>query len=433
MLLDVTAYRLRDFGCAMASDRLGPAAQASAVASILSLIGLGEKGDVRAARTPGRTGRAAVYASRRHCKNKVSIVAGVAGQNGLPAQILILFVILVAAALLIRCHLYRFRQVEYRIGCHNVVSLGQRFLADHPDLAVKANFLRYAGAFEIQFSVPGSPFSVMLMRKDSRSIAPVSEIVAGYIDHELRLDAATFAEECRHDEPRRVAGNRQRESLRRQNHRGVHADDRAARGHQGTAGISRIQCGIRLNDVLHEPARTRAHRSPDGADDAARHRVLKTVRIADRDDDLAGTQGGRIPEMRPRQSGRAWAIDAKHGKVGIRIVADKIGAAGRAIEENDGYAARAFDDVAIGDNEAVGCEQEAGSGAARLGLDLDDGGTSLLDGVNDGAGIAVKDLAIVREIGRSHRPIVGPRAPARTTRSGSLRRRGDRQMRTGIL
>jgi len=201
MLLDVTAYRLRDFGCAMASDRLGPAAQASAVASFLSLIGLGEKRDVRAARTPGRTGRAAVYASRRHCKNKVSIMAGVAGQNGLPAQILILFFILVAAALLIRCHLYRFRQVEYRIGCHNVVSLGQRFLADHPDLAVKANFLRYAGAFEIQFSVPGSPFSVMLMRKDSRSIAPASEIVAGYIDHELRLDAATFAEEWRNASP----------------------------------------------------------------------------------------------------------------------------------------------------------------------------------------------------------------------------------------
>jgi len=201
MLLDVTADHLRDFGCAVASDRSGPAAQASAVAGFLSLIGLGEKGNVRAAGTARRTGRAAVYASRRHCKNKVPIVARVAGQNGLPAQILILFVILVAAALLIRCHLHRFRQVEYRIGCHNVVSLGQRFVVDHPDLAAKANFLRYAGAFDIQFSVPGSPFSVMLMRKDSGSIAPASEIVPGYINHELKLDAATFAEEWRNATP----------------------------------------------------------------------------------------------------------------------------------------------------------------------------------------------------------------------------------------
>jgi alpha-galactosidase len=70
---------------------------------------------------------------------------------------------------------------------------------DHPDLAVKATFLRYAGAFRSQdseqFSVPGSPLSAMLMRKDSSPIAPASEMVAAYVDHELRLDASHIAPE----------------------------------------------------------------------------------------------------------------------------------------------------------------------------------------------------------------------------------------------
>jgi hypothetical protein len=38
-------------------------------------------------------------------------------------------------------HLRRFRQVEYRIGCHNVESIRRRFPVGHPDLAVKQYFL----------------------------------------------------------------------------------------------------------------------------------------------------------------------------------------------------------------------------------------------------------------------------------------------------
>ena len=210
MLLNIAAYRLHHFGRAMAADRSGPAAQASTVASLLGLIGLGEKADVPAAGTPGGAGWPAVHASRGHGKNEASILAGVTGQNGLPARVLTLRVVLVVlslfgislvAALVAAGHFYRLRQTEYRIGCHNVVSLGQRFPTDYPDLAVKAIFLRYAGAFasqdSSQFSVPSSPFAAMLMRKDSAPIAPASEIVAKYIDHELRLDASHIAEEWR--------------------------------------------------------------------------------------------------------------------------------------------------------------------------------------------------------------------------------------------
>src|SRR6266851_10253086 len=124
--------------------------------------------------------------------------------------------------------------------------------------------------------------------------------------------------------------------------------------------------------------------------------------------------------MHPRQCGGARTVDAEHRKVGIRIVADEIGTAGRAIEEDDRDSPRVFDDVAVGDDKAVWREQEARSGAARPGLDLDDSGTGPLDGMDDGAGIAVEDLAIVGKVGGTHAPIVRPRASARTTRSGSL-------------
>jgi alpha-galactosidase len=75
---------------------------------------------------------------------------------------------------------------------------------DHPDLAVKATFLRYAGAFETrdqdQIPVSGSQFSAMLMSKNS-PVAPSSEIVATYIDHEFRLGDSRMAKEWQNAVP----------------------------------------------------------------------------------------------------------------------------------------------------------------------------------------------------------------------------------------
>jgi hypothetical protein len=191
VLLNVTANRLYRFEWAMTRDGFGPAAQASAVASLLSLMGLGKKSNVLAAGAPRRARWPAVHTGRRDRKNEPSVLAGVTRQNGLPAQISTLLFIALVAALVAGGHLHRFRQVEYRIACHNVVSLEQRFLADYPHLAVKATLLRYADSFETQFSVPSSPFSAMSMRADN---APASEIVATYVDHELSLDASHIAQ-----------------------------------------------------------------------------------------------------------------------------------------------------------------------------------------------------------------------------------------------
>jgi alpha-galactosidase len=67
---------------------------------------------------------------------------------------------------------------------------------DHPDLAVKAIFLRYAGASEAQDLSQSRPqLSAMLMSKDRTPIPPSTEIVAPYIDHEFTLDASHTAKE----------------------------------------------------------------------------------------------------------------------------------------------------------------------------------------------------------------------------------------------
>ena len=76
---------------------------------------------------------------------------------------------------------------------------------DHPVLAVKATFLRYAGAFESQnldlSPVPGSHFSAMLMSEDNAHREPPAEIVAFYIDRDLRIEDSRTAREWQNASP----------------------------------------------------------------------------------------------------------------------------------------------------------------------------------------------------------------------------------------
>ena len=73
---------------------------------------------------------------------------------------------------------------------------------DHPDLAVKAIFLGYAGAFEDRDPVrfPVSGFYFLDMNKH-RPAAPSSEIVATHIDHDLTLADSRLAHEWQNASP----------------------------------------------------------------------------------------------------------------------------------------------------------------------------------------------------------------------------------------
>ena len=62
-------------------------------------------------------------------------MTGVAGQHRLP----VFGLIFLAVTLLDFGHFVGFREIKYRIACHNAESIGRRSSADHPDLAVKGN------------------------------------------------------------------------------------------------------------------------------------------------------------------------------------------------------------------------------------------------------------------------------------------------------
>ena len=123
------------------------------------------------------------------------------------------------------------------------------------------------------------------------------------------------------------------EPLGRQNDRGVDADDFAERVDQRTAGVARIERGVGLNHVVDQPAGLGTKRAAERADDAGGDAVLKTVRIADGDGELADANLFRIAQRRRDQSAGG---NANHREIGAGIVADDGGVEAPAIAQSHG-------------------------------------------------------------------------------------------------
>jgi len=152
-------------------------------------------------------------------------------------------------------------------------------------------------------------------------------------------------------------------------HRRIDTDDLAVGSDERAAGVAGIEGCVGLNDVVHQPARLRTQRPSQRADDPGRYRVGEAERIADRDDQLPGAQRRRIAE---RRVGQIRCVDAQHGQVGMRIVADQRRGKLAAVEERDPNPLRLVNHVAVGENEAVGRKNEAAAVAAAASItDLD--------------------------------------------------------------
>ena len=123
-------------------------------------------------------------------------------------------------------------------------------------------------------------------------------------DADVAAADPAVANQARRDEPRRVARDREAESLRRRQDRRVDADHFAARGDERPAGIARIERRIGLNDVFDQAHRLRPQRSANRADDARRDGMMKAVRIADGHRDLPHAHVARIAESVPRAAAR---------------------------------------------------------------------------------------------------------------------------------
>jgi hypothetical protein len=85
------------------------------------------------------------------------------------------------------------------------------------------------------------------------------------------------------------------------------------------------------------------------------------VRVADRHDELADPQPGRVAELGGRQ---ARGRGAQDGEVRQRVAAHEARLHVAAVGERGGDAAGAADDVGGGEHEAVGRDDDARAAAA---------------------------------------------------------------------
>ena len=135
---------------------------------------------------------------------------------------------------------------------------------------------------------------------------------------------------------------------------GVDADQIAVKVDHRSAGIPRIDRGVRLNEVLvifdSEAA------APGGADDAHRGRFAHSKWIANGEDHVADLQSRGIADCKCGKTGR---IDFQHCDVGSRIGADELGFEFALVAELHFDIGCAIDDVIVRQNRAVGRDDHA--------------------------------------------------------------------------
>ena len=84
--------------------------------------------------------------------------------------------------------------------------------------------------------------------------------------------------------------------------------------------ISGIQCCVRLNNIVHQPARLGPHRSAQSTDHSGRDSLLETVGTADRYRNLADPQLFGIGKRKER---KLRGVDANDGQIGVRIISNQ--------------------------------------------------------------------------------------------------------------
>ena len=135
-------------------------------------------------------------------------------------------------------------------------------------------------------------------------------------------------------------------------------------GDQRPAGVARVERRVGLDHVVDQRARVGAQRPAEGADDAGGDGRLEAERVADGDDELPDAQARESPSRAGDEVGR---VDAHDREVGVRIVADELCREVAPVGQRDAERVGAVDDVAVGQDEAVAREEEAGARAGVAG------------------------------------------------------------------
>ena len=158
-----------------------------------------------------------------------------------------------------------------------------------------------------------------------------------------------------------VGGNGKADALGADNDGGVDADHLAARRHQRAAGIAGIERRVGLDDVVDQPAAARTQRAAERGDHAGGYGRFEAEWIADGDHQLPALERLGIAERRGRQ--RHVLFHPDQGQIGIRVVADQPRVEVAAVRGRHRKAVRPADHVRIGQNKAIGSQNNARSGA----------------------------------------------------------------------
>src|ERR1035437_7732200 len=163
----------------------------------------------------------------------------------------------------------------------------------------------------------------------------------------------------------RVDSDGETDALRGQDNGGVDANYFAARIDQRPAGIAGVQGGVRLDDIIDQPAGVGPEGTAQGADDSRGDGALEAVGIADSNGNLADAYAPGIPEARRMKLRR---VDPHDRQVRVRIVTDHVGIGMTAIRKGDLDPVGVMHDMAVGEHKPVGGDDESGAAAGALPL-----------------------------------------------------------------
>ena len=177
---------------------------------------------------------------------------------------------------------------------------------------------------------------------------------------------AAAAQQLLHDAVGGVGGNGEADAdiaAGRREDGAVHADDVAVEVERRAARVAAIDRRVDLHvvDVSRRARVAPAH----GRDDAGGRGAVETERVADGDDPIADAHVARVVERHVREA--PAAAHAQHGDVGGFVGADEVGLEVAAVAGADGDFFGAFDDVMVGDDDAVLIDEEAGAERGRRG------------------------------------------------------------------
>ena len=139
-------------------------------------------------------------------------------------------------------------------------------------------------------------------------------------------------------------------------------------------------------------------RASERRDDACRDRRVEAERIADGDGDLAALELRAVAQFRRGQ--RDVGLDPDEREIGVGIVAEHARLKLAAFERQEIDQPGALDDMAVGEGETVGRNDDAGAraGAAALlaHVDAHHARADAFDDARDDARVLVEHGAVVR-------------------------------------